>query len=45
MVDAIIAKKAEQQIELCEYCDPDDAQIPFDWILAEVTDKRDACDN
>jgi hypothetical protein len=28
--DAIIAKKAEQQIESCEHCHPDDAEIPFD---------------
>src|SRR5215510_16251946 len=39
-VDSAIAKKAEQQIESCEYCHPDDAEIPFDWLLAEVTGKR-----
>jgi len=39
-VGAIVTKKAEQQIESCEYCHPDDAEIPFDWILAEVTGKR-----
>jgi hypothetical protein len=39
-VDSAIAKKAEQQIESCEHCHPDDAEIPFDWLLAEVTGKR-----
>ena len=33
-VDPATAKKAEQQIESCEHCHPDDAEIPFDWILA-----------
>jgi hypothetical protein len=31
-VDPVIAKKAEQQIELCEHCHPADAEIPFDWL-------------
>jgi hypothetical protein len=35
-VDSAIAKKAEQQIESCEHCHPADAEIPFDWLLAEV---------
>jgi len=39
-VDSAIAKKAEQRIETCEYCHPADAEIPFDWLLAEVTGKR-----
>jgi len=26
--------------EACEGCHPDDAEIPFDWILAQVTGKR-----
>jgi hypothetical protein len=29
-VDSSIVKKAEQQIESCEHCHPDDAEIPFD---------------
>jgi len=33
-VDPATAKKAEQQIESCEHCHPDDAEIPFDWIRA-----------
>jgi hypothetical protein len=39
-VDSSIVKKAEQQIESCEHCHPQDAEIPFDWILAEVSGKR-----
>ena len=39
-VDSAIAKKSEQQIESCEHCHPADAEIPFDWLLAEVTGKR-----
>jgi hypothetical protein len=41
-IDSAVAKKAEQQIESCEHCHPDDAEIPFDWILAEVTGRRGA---
>jgi len=33
-------KKAEQQIESCEHCHPANAEIPFDWLLAEVTGRR-----
>jgi len=33
-------RRAEQQIESCEHCHPDDSEIPFDWLLAEVTGKR-----
>ena len=39
-VDSVTVKKAEQQIESCEHCHPVDAEIPFDWLLAEVTAKR-----
>ncbi len=39
-VDPAIAKKVEQQIESCEHCHDADAEIPFDWLLAEVTGKR-----
>ena len=39
-VDPATAKKAEQQIESCEHCHPYDAEIPFDWILAEAIGKR-----
>ena len=26
--------------ESCAHCHPDDAEIPFDWILAEITGKH-----
>src|SRR5262245_45101418 len=39
-VDSAIAKKAEQRVESCVQCHPDGAEIPFDWILADVTGKR-----
>jgi hypothetical protein len=39
-VDAAIVKNVEQQIESCEHCHPNDAEIPFDWLLAKVTGKR-----
>jgi hypothetical protein len=39
-VDPATALKAEQLIESCEHCHFDDAEIPFDWILAEVTGRR-----
>ena len=41
-IDPATAKKAEQQIESCEHCHPADAEIPFDWLLAEVTGRRSA---
>jgi hypothetical protein len=41
-VDSPRVKKAEQRIESCEHCHPDDAEIPFDWVLADVTGKRGA---
>jgi hypothetical protein len=41
-IDPATAEKGEQLIESCEHCHPDDAEIPFDWILADVTGKRGA---
>ncbi len=35
-VDPSQVRQAESQIECCEHCHPGDAEIPFDWILAEV---------
>jgi hypothetical protein len=32
--------RREESAESCEHCHPDDAEIPFDWILAEVMNKR-----
>jgi hypothetical protein len=40
-INADVIRRAEQQIESCEHCHPDDADIPFDWILAEVTGERE----
>jgi hypothetical protein len=39
-VDADVIRQAENEIESCEHCHPDDVEIPFDWILAEVTGRR-----
>src|SRR5262249_22972421 len=39
-VDFVTLRKAEQRIESCEHCDAADAEIPFDWLLAELTGKR-----
>ena len=36
-VDAATLRKAEQLIESCEACNPEDAQIPFDNILDHIT--------
>jgi hypothetical protein len=41
-VDSVTVKKAEQRIESCEHCHPADAEILFDWLLAEVTGRRGA---
>ena len=30
-------REAESKIEGCEHCRPDDAEIPLDWVLQEVT--------
>jgi hypothetical protein len=39
-VDAETIRKAEKLMESCEQCHPDDAAIPFVWLLAEVTGKH-----
>jgi hypothetical protein len=39
-VDSAIVRNVEQQIESCEHCHTVDAEIPFDWLLAEVTGRR-----
>ena len=33
-------REAESKIAGCERCRPDDAQLPFDWIIADVLNKR-----
>ena len=37
LIDAATLRKAERLMESCEHCHPDDADIPFDWILDRVT--------
>ena len=37
LVDAATLRESEKRIESCERCHPDDADIPFDWILDRVT--------
>ena len=37
LVDAAALRESEKLIESCEHCHPDDADIPFDWILDRVT--------
>jgi len=39
-VEADVIRWAEKEIESREHYRPDDVEIPFDWILAEVTAKR-----
>jgi hypothetical protein len=38
-VDADVIRRAQDLAESCEHCHPHDAQIPFDWLLAEITGK------
>jgi hypothetical protein len=37
LIEAVTLREAERLIESCEHCHPDDADIPFDWILDHVT--------
>ena len=37
LIDSATLHKAERLIESCEQCNPDDAEIPFDWVLDRVT--------
>jgi hypothetical protein len=37
LLDAATPREAERLIEACEHCNPDEADIPFDWILDRVT--------
>ena len=43
-VDAARIREAEFKIECREYCHPDDAEIPFDWILQMVTGRSGMVD-
>jgi hypothetical protein len=38
-VDDTVIRRAEQAIESCEFCNADDAEIPFDEILDRVSDR------
>ena len=33
-------RRAEREIVFCEHCQPNDSEIPFDWLLTLVTGKR-----
>jgi len=33
-------RRAEREIAFCEHCNPNDSEIPFDWLRMEVTGKR-----
>jgi hypothetical protein len=33
-------RRAEREIVFCEHCNPNDSEIPFDWLLTEVIGKR-----
>ncbi len=37
LVDAATLRKAERLIESCENCNPEGADIRFDWLLDRVT--------
>lgn len=37
VISAHTIHQAERRIFSCENCSPADAEIPFDWILDEVT--------
>ena len=43
-IDGDVIGKAEELIRACEQCLPDEAEIPFNWILSEVTGKLSACE-
>jgi hypothetical protein len=37
LVDRAVVERAQEQITGCERCRPVEAELPFDWILDEVT--------
>jgi hypothetical protein len=45
LIAAATLRQAEQQIESCEHCHDEDAEIPFDWLLAEATGRRSAVES
>jgi hypothetical protein len=40
VVDAVTIHRAEKLMESCEQCYPNEADTPFDWLLAKVTGKH-----
>ncbi len=36
-VQAARIREAQSRVLGCEHCQPDDAEVPFDWLLQEVT--------
>src|SRR5262245_14379361 len=43
-VDSSAVREAERRIPACEHCRPTEAEVPFDWILADFLGKREACE-
>ena len=43
-LDAETIRKAEAEVEACEHCHPDAAEIPFDWLLAETSTEHGSYD-
>ena len=39
-VDAANVREAKSKIEGCEHCHPDYSEMPFDWVLQEVTGRN-----
>lgn len=37
LIETVTLGEAERLIESCEVCNPESAQIPFDYILDQVT--------
>ncbi len=37
LVKAFMVRKAEWLIESCEHCNPEGAEMPFDYILDQLT--------
>jgi len=37
LVDQATIRRAQQVVLACETCEPVEAEIPFDWILTQVT--------
>ena len=43
-VDAAQIREAELKVDGCEHCHADDAEVPFDWILQEITGRSGMVD-